>query len=89
MNNLSKSAKIFYYIFFVSLSLWLGSYTSRIFTTYQLLEPTELILKSVYTSDVLNSVFFTMNPMIVIHCISFIFMILSFTFFYFQIKFKI
>lgn len=81
MNNLPKIAKIFYYIFFLSLSLWLGSYASRIFTSYQLFEPTELLLKSFYNSDFLYQVFYTINPIILIHCISFIIMILSFTFF--------
>jgi hypothetical protein len=90
MKKENTITKIFAYISFTSGSIWLGAYISRLLTTYQMFEATELKLKSYITDSNISSIFQTTYPLVNLSIFSYLIMIFSFTIFLTltKIKFK-
>ena len=81
MNALNKTSKIFAFLSVITCSLWIGSYLSRLFLSYQLFEVHDLSLKSYITSANLTGILTTMLPSITTTFVLYICFILSFVIF--------
>jgi len=81
MKKENTITKIFAYISLTSGSIWLGAYISRLLTTYQMFEATELKLKSYITDSNISSIFQTTYPLVNLSIFSYLIMIFSFTIF--------
>ena len=81
MKKENTVTKIFAYISLTSGSIWLGTYISRLLTTYQMFEATELKLKSYITDSNISSIFKTTYPLVNLSIFSYLIMIFSFTIF--------
>jgi len=81
MKKENTITKIFAYISLTSGSIWLGTYISRLLTTYQMFEATELKLKSYITDSNISSIFQTTYPLVNLSIFSYLIMIFSFTIF--------
>lgn len=90
MNSLSKSSKIFLFLSFSAMIIWLGSYISRQMIIYQFFEPENLDLKNIYNSNNIVTVIKTIAPLVVLNIISFVFFLLTFlvTLFITKINYK-
>jgi hypothetical protein len=71
MKNNFTIQSIIKYLLVLSFILWVGSYICRHLLIYQMFEPKELELRSIFTSENLNSVFFVILPIIVTNIISY------------------
>ncbi len=85
-----KISDLFSYIALASGSLWFGAYISRLMTTFQLFEATDLSLKSYVTNSNLPAIVQTTYPLVNLTFIAYLLFIISFTLFLFltKIKFK-
>lgn len=81
--------KIFAYISLTSGSIWFGAYISRLLTTSQMFEATELKLKSYVTDSNISSIFQTTYPLVNLTIFSYLIMIVSFTLFLVFSKIKL
>lgn len=77
MKKISTLSKILAVLSLMSGAIWIGSYLSRLFLVYQLFEGPDLILKNYITNDNINGILFSLLPSIVVHFISFIFMLIT------------
>ena len=77
MKKISTLSKILAVLSLMSAAIWIGSYLSRLFLVYQLFEGPDLILKNYITNDNINGILFSLLPSIVVHFISFIFMLIT------------
>ena len=82
MKRVSTISKVFAVISLIALSVWVGSYLTRMFLVYQLFEGTDLILKSYINENNIEGILFSLLPSIIVHFLSFIVMILSAFLFY-------
>ena len=89
MKKENTITKIFAYISLTSGSIWLGAYISRLLTTYQMFEATELKLKSYITDSNISSIFQTTYPLVNLSIFSYLIMIFSFTIFLTLTKIKL
>ena len=71
--------KTFAYIALSSGSIWFGAYISRLLTTYQMFEATELNLKNYISDTNISVIFQTTYPLVNLTIFSYLIMILSFT----------
>ncbi|MBK9099833.1 MAG: hypothetical protein IPM14_17360 [bacterium] len=81
--------KIFAYIALSSGSIWIGAYISRLLTTYQMFEATELNLKNYISDTNISSIFQTTYPLVNLTIFSYLIMIVSFTIFIILAKTKL
>ena len=89
MKKENTITKIFAYISLTSGSIWLGAYISRLLTTYQMFEATELKLKSYITDSNISSIFQTTYPLVNLSIFSYLVMTISFTIFLMLTKIKL
>src|ERR1035438_10712571 len=78
MNTLNKTSKIFAFLALITCSLWIGSYLSRLFLSYQLFEAQDLSLKPYITSANLTGILTTLLPSITTTFVLYICFIFSF-----------
>lgn len=76
-----KVSKIFGAIAILSGAIWIGSYLTRLFTTYMLFKPEGLVLKDYVNDSNLNAILITISPTVTITFISYIILLLSFSLF--------
>jgi hypothetical protein len=90
MKKEKKLAPVFGYIALASGSIWLGAYISRLLTTYQMFEATELVLKNYITNANLPAIIQTTFPLVNLTFFSYLILIISFTLFviFTNMKFK-
>ena len=90
MKKENKLAPVFGYIALASGSIWFGAYISRLLTTYQMFEATELVLKSYITNANLPAIIQTTFPLVNLTFFSYLILIISFTLFviFTSMKFK-
>jgi hypothetical protein len=90
MKKENKLASVFGYIALASGSIWFGAYISRLLTTYQMFEATELVLKSYITNANLPAIIQTTFPLVNLTFFSYLILIISFTLFviFTNMKFK-
>ena len=88
MEKKNKLSSTFGYFALVLGSIWFGAYFSRLLITYQMFEATDLSLKNYISTENLPSIFQTLYPMISLTFITYLLLILSFTFFLFSTKLK-
>lgn len=88
MNTLNKTSKIFAFLSVLTCSLWIGSYLSRLFLSYQLFDVHDLSLKSYITSANLTGILTTMLPSITTTFILYICFIISFIIFIISSRIK-
>lgn len=90
MKKENKLAPVFGYIALASGSIWFGAYISRLLTTYQMFEATELVLKSYITNANLPAIIQTTFPLVNLTFFSYLILIISFTLFviFTNVKFK-
>lgn len=81
--------KIFAFIALSSGSIWFGAYISRLLTTYQMFEATELTLKNYISDNNISSIFQTTYPLVNLTIFSYLIMIVSFTIFIVLAKTKL
>ena len=62
-------------------SIWFGAYIARLLTTYQMFEPTELVLKNFITSNNLPAIIQTTFPLVNLTFAAYLILIFSFTLF--------
>lgn len=86
MHNLTKTAKIFLFIIFVSFSLWFGGYVLRQMVIYQFFEAEGLILKTNYSANILHETLYVILPIFIFNIATYIVFILSFFVFIFISK---
>jgi hypothetical protein len=72
MQKLNKLSKIILTITVLFFSFWFGGYFLRQLVIYQLFEPENLALKSVYNSQNLHDVFLTILPVFVFNIATYI-----------------
>jgi hypothetical protein len=78
MEKLSKLAKIFLFLCVLSGILWFGGYTLRLFLTFQLYEPKELILKPFLNSGNIPAVIIAYNTAVIFTFVLFPIFLLTF-----------
>ena len=90
MKKENKLAPVFGYIALASGSIWFGAYISRLLTTYQMFEATELVLKSYITNANLPAIIQTTFPLVNLTFFSYLILIISFMLFviFTKTKFK-
>lgn len=71
MKNTNLFLKIVQFLLISSFIFWLGSYISRHLVIYQLFEPEGLVLRSLYNTDNLKTIWITISPLIVTNLIAF------------------
>ncbi len=81
MEKLKTPAKFILFITLLSGILWLGSYTARLFLTYQLFQPKNLSLKSYINASNLSGIYTTLTPIITFTFICYIVFFIGFTLF--------
>ena len=81
MKKQSIISKIILFLTITSFILWLGSYIIRNIVIYQLFEPLNLDLKSIYNEQNLNAVFNIILPLITFNLVTYISFILFFIIF--------
>ena len=81
MKKQSIISKIILFLTITSFILWLGSYIIRNIVIYQLFEPINLELRSIYNEQNLNAVFNVILPLITFNLITYISFILFFIIF--------
>jgi hypothetical protein len=86
-NNIVSS--VFGYLALTSGSIWFGSYIARFIATYQMFEPTELILKEYITNSNLPAIIQTTFPLVELTFFSYIMFIICFTSFLITVKIKL
>lgn len=86
MKNLSKSSKLFAFIALTALSVWIGSYLTRLFLVYNLFTGPELQLKDYVNDQNLSGIVQTLLPAILTHFVSYITYVVTFVVFLFISK---
>lgn len=81
MKKSNKFSSIFGFLALASGSIWFGAYIARLLTTYQMFEPTELVLKNYITSNNLPAIIQTIFPLVNLTFFAYIVLIFSFTIF--------
>jgi hypothetical protein len=79
MKELSRISKILMFLAFLSGSLWIGAYLTRLFLSYQLFEAKDLVLKSFVNQQNLPGILFSMLPAVTTSFILYIALIITFT----------
>lgn len=88
MKKNNKLSSLFGYIALASGSIWFGAYISRLLTTYQMFEATELTLKNYITSVNLPAIIQTTFPLVNLTFFTYLILIISFTLFIISTKMK-
>lgn len=86
MKNISSVSKIFAVLALISVSIWVGSYLSRLFLVYQLFEGPDLVLRNYISDENINGILYSLLPAILVHFIAFIVMFIVTILFYFTSK---
>jgi hypothetical protein len=81
MKKENKLALVFGYLALASGSIWFGAYFARLLTTYQMFEAIDLSLKSFINSNNLPAIIQTTYPLVLLTFITYLILILSFTFY--------
>jgi hypothetical protein len=81
MKKNNKLSSLLGYIALASGSIWFGAYISRLLTTYQMFEATELALKTYINSANLPAIIQTTFPLVNLTFFSYLILIISFTLF--------
>ncbi len=81
MEKLKKPAKLILFITLLSGILWFGSYTARLFLTFQLFQPKNLLFKPYINGDNLTGIYTTFNPIITFTFICYLVFLITFTLF--------
>jgi hypothetical protein len=81
MKNLNKFAKIFMYLACLSGSLWVGSYLTRLFVSYQLFQEQDFLLKEYYNEQNIGAVLKTLLPAVSTTFILYLIFIVTFVVF--------
>jgi len=81
MKKQSIISKVILFLTIICFVLWLGSYIVRNIVIYQLFEPLNLDLRSIYNEQNLNAVFNIILPLITINLVTYISFILFFILF--------
>ena len=89
MKSNSTLPKIFAVLSLIAVSIWIGSYLSRLFIVYNLFEGPDLVLQKYITNDNMSGILLSLLPSILVHFISFICLILSVLLFYATNKVKL
>jgi len=77
MKNLSALSKYIALISIISISIWVGSYLTRLFLIYQLFEGPDLILRPYINDENITGILTTILPVIVVHFISYIIFVIT------------
>jgi hypothetical protein len=86
MKNISSVSKISAVLALISVSIWVGSYLSRLFLVYQLFEGPDLVLRNYISDENINGILYSLLPAILVHFIAFIVMLIVTILFYFTSK---
>jgi hypothetical protein len=86
MKNNSALQSIIKYLLVTSFIIWFGSYVSRHLIVFQMFEPRELELRSIFKTESLNSVFQIILPILVTNIISYLSFLLLFIIYIFTSK---
>lgn len=89
MNNLSKTSKLFLFLFIVALIFWIGSYSVRLFQTYQMFVGTEFQLKNYINETNLSGILIALTPVVIVQMITYCLMIIFYFLFFFTCKIKL
>lgn len=89
MKNIPTIAKLFALLSFITSTIWIGSYFSRLFLVYQLFEGPYLVIKSYITDQNIGGILYSLLPSILVTFISFILMIPAFFLFVITSKLKL
>lgn len=81
MKKSNKFSSTFGFIALTSGSIWFGAYIARLLTTYQMFEPTDMILKGYISDANLPAIIQTIFPLINLTFLTYLVFILSFTIF--------
>lgn len=81
MKNLPLISRVFGSLSLISLAIWIGAYTSRLFYVYNLFEGPELELKYFVNSQNIAGIISSLPPIIITHLIAFCTLILFTTLF--------
>jgi hypothetical protein len=79
MKELSRFSKILLFLAFLSGSLWIGAYLTRLFLAYQLFEAKDLALKSFVNQQNLSGILYSMLPAISTSFILYIVLLVTYT----------
>ena len=75
----NKFSSIFGFLALASGSIWFGAYIARLLTTYQMFEPTEVVLKDYITNNNLPAIIQTTFPLVNLTFFTYLVLILSFS----------
>jgi len=89
MKKSNLISSIFGYLALTSGSIWFGAYIARLISTYQMFEPSELILKEYITTSNLPSIFQTMYPLVILSFFSYLLLIICFTLYLITVNLKL
>jgi hypothetical protein len=89
MNKLNRFSSIFLYLSALAGILWMGSYLSRLFLTFQLFEEDGITFKTYITEENLEGILITLNAVITSTFVLYIIFILSFLIFLLTTKIKL
>ena len=81
MKKSNKISAVFSFFALASGSIWFGAYIARLLITYQMIEPTEVVLKNYITSNNLPAIIQTTFPLVNLTFFAYLVLILSFTLF--------
>jgi hypothetical protein len=81
MKELPRFSKILMFLAFLSGSLWIGAYLTRMFEQYQLFEAKDLALKAFVNNQNLGGILYTMLPAVTTTFILYIILIVTYTLF--------
>jgi len=79
MKMSNKFSSIFGFLALASGSIWFGAYIARLLTTYQMFEPTEVVLKDYITNNNLPAIIQTTFPLVNLTFFTYLVLILSFS----------
>jgi len=81
MEKLKNSSKIILFISLLSGVLWFGAYTARLFLTFQLFQPKNLLFKSYISSANLSGIYITLMPIITFTFVTYFVFLIAFSLF--------
>jgi len=81
MEKLKNSSKFVLFLTLLSGTLWFGGYTARLFLTFQLFQPKDLLFKPYINASNLSGIYTTLTPAITFTFITYLVFIITFTLF--------
>lgn len=89
MENISKFSKFVLYFTVLLFVLWLGGYVTRQFLIFELFEPENLTLKSLYSLDTIGPVFYTCTSLLIYNIVTYILFLIFFILFVLSSRIKL